>query len=221
MKPFPNRTNEEKLNIYTHLFGIFIFIPFGIFLFQNSNNLSDYLKEEYIIMLKCSILFCVITTILMFSFSIFRHLANPNALLAQKIDNIGVFCGVTGFYIPIITLSYILTNEHFWLIWITIGIAISGALYKLFISNKNSTILITIYLVLGWLAVSFIRNFVTILTDEAFWAIILSGIAWTIGGIIYTTKPFKYSHAIWHLSMVIGSFFMYLSIFSILNDHNF
>lgn len=209
------------MNIYTHIFGVVIFLPTGFVLYNHSNKLSNYLNEDYIKMLQNSIIFCVITTLLMFSISVLRHIANPNAIVMKKIDNVSVFWGVIGFYIPLVTLSYILTNQNYWLIWIPIGFALLGSFYKLFISDKNSIVLIIGYLSFGWLAVSIIRDFVTILTEQAFVAIILSGSIWTIGAIIYLSKPFKYSHATWHLLMVIGSLLMYASIFSILNDHHF
>lgn len=221
MNPYQNRTNEEKMNIYTHILGIILFAPIGYLLYNHANKLSSYLKDDYINMLHTSITFCVITTLLMFSLSVLRHFANPNATIMKRLDNIGVYWGVIGFYIPLVTLSYILTNQNYWLIWATVGVAILGSIHKLFFSSKNSKSLVILYLLFGWIAVSIVRNFVTILTDDAFWAIILSGTTWTLGGIIYKTKPFKYSHALWHLSMIIGSLFMYLSIFSILNDHHF
>lgn len=221
MNPFQNRTNEEKLNIYIHLLGMIAFLPIGSLLLTHSNYLSNYLKKEYVSMLHNSVVFCVLTTIFMFLFSTLRHIASPNSTFMKKLDNIGVFWGVIGFYMPLITLSYVLTDQNYWLIWTTFSIAVIGTLYKLFVSDKNSVFIVMIYLSFGWLAVSFIRDFVPILTNQSFWAIIASGATWTIGAIIYKLNSFKYAHATWHFLMVVGSLFMYISIFSILNDHHF
>jgi hemolysin III len=71
---------------------------------------------------------------------------------------------------------------------------------------------IIVYLALGWSAV-FLLEPLQQLDPIALWLVISGGIAYTIGVIFYSTRLFKFSHMVWHLFVLLGTFFHFLGFY--------
>ncbi|GAF39142.1 predicted membrane protein hemolysin III homolog [Agrilactobacillus composti DSM 18527 = JCM 14202] len=54
-----------------------------------------------------------------------------------------------------------------------------------------------LYLTLGW---------------QGLWLLILGGVAFTLGAVIYSMRAIPFIHVIWHLFVILGSALMYFSI---------
>jgi len=49
--------------------------------------------------------------------------------------------------------------------------------------------------------------------------LVAGGVSYTIGALIYAKKKVRYSHAVWHIYVMIGSTFHFLSVFFYLIPH--
>ena len=48
---------------------------------------------------------------------------------------------------------------------------------------------------------------------HSLWFILAGGVAYSIGVIFYALRPFKYSHFIWHIFVILGTTLQFLAIY--------
>lgn len=138
----------------------------------------------------------------------------------KKIDHMMIFVLIAGSYTPICML--VLKKEQGYpllgLVW---GTAIVGMLIKFFWVNCPKWFSSVIYIAMGWQCVLVFRPLLENLPTGAFLWLLIGGIIYTIGGIIYALKvPFldrlhKYFglHEIFHLFVMGGSFCHFMFMF--------
>lgn len=69
------------------------------------------------------------------------------------------------------------------------------------------------YLAMGWCIILYIRPTLEVLTAGGSWLLLLGGIAYTIGAVLYGLgKKHRYMHAVFHLFVVAGSLLHFFSI---------
>ena len=96
----------------------------------------------------------------------------------------------------------------FGVIW---GVAIAGILMKIFWIEAPRWLSTALYIIMGWLCVIAIYPLFTKLETGAFTWLLMGGIMYTIGGVIYGTKKFFLKiphwgfHEIFHLFVLFGS----------------
>ena len=133
-------------------------------------------------------------------------------LLLRKIDHIAIFFLIAGTYTPV---SYFgLEGAWRWSILITVwSIVAIGTFLKIFFMNMPRWISTILYLGLGWIAIIPIAEFIKHLSTGAIVFMILGGIAYTIGGIIYGTKSFRYFHEVFHCFVALGTLLHFCMIY--------
>ncbi|MGA9698601.1 MAG: hemolysin III family protein, partial [Acinetobacter sp.] len=68
------------------------------------------------------------------------------------------------------------------------------------------------YLAMGWLALLVMDDMQRFLSDQALTYLIIGGLAYTIGALFYALKRVRYTHAIWHVFVLIGAGSHFLAI---------
>ena len=89
----------------------------------------------------------------------------------------------------------------------------ASTLFKIYSRNRFEKGSVVLYLFLGWLIVFDIQTLFSLIDVNAKYLIILGGFFYTIGVFFYLYDSIKYSHAIWHIFVILGSmshFFMVL-----------
>ncbi|NMA89818.1 MAG: hemolysin III family protein, partial [Amphibacillus sp.] len=105
------------------------------------------------------------------------------------------------------------------IIWL---IAISGILFKLIWFHSPRWLSTALYILMGWLIIFAIVPLSANLATNGLILLIAGGIIYTLGGIIYATKPkwleSKYLgfHEVFHLFILTGSFTHFLAVYSYL-----
>ncbi|WP_174497231.1 PAQR family membrane homeostasis protein TrhA [Salirhabdus euzebyi] len=137
-------------------------------------------------------------------------------LMLKKIDHISIYIFIAGSYTPVFYFGL----EGVWkwtmlsAVW---GLALMGVLLKVWFIHAPRSISTIFYISLGWVAVVPFGQLMDKLPINAIILMIAGGVAYTIGGIIYSTKkldffPNKFGfHEIFHLFVMAGSiahFFM-------------
>ena len=95
-------------------------------------------------------------------------------------------------------------------LWI---IAAIGTLFKLVFIHRFQKISLIAYLVMGWLAILVIDDMQRFLKPDALKLLVIGGLAYTIGALFYALKRVRYTHAIWHIFVLIGAGSQFLSIY--------
>ncbi len=194
---------REPVNGFTHLAAaIFSLLGLGALLWMGRGSLA---KELALLVYGASL-------VLMFSASAAYHLVNtgPRGIqLLRKLDHSAIYLLIAGTYTPICLHFF----SGFWrwgmvaTIW---GLALVGVIVKLFVIHAPRWITAGVYLVMGWLSIIAVREIVTKLPPGALVWLVLGGLFFTIGAVIYIRKwPDFYPgvfgfHEVWHIFVILG-----------------
>ena len=130
------------------------------------------------------------TMILLYEASATYHYINvaPGIIkIFQKIDHMMIFVMIDDSYTPICLLVLEKTKGIRLLIAVW-SIAIVGMIIKLLWITCPKWFSSTLYITMGWLCISAMGNILESLSFQAFLWLLIGGIIYTIGGIIYALK---------------------------------
>ncbi len=201
----PQTSEEEKANAFTHGLGLFFVICLYPLL----------VKKAYL-----GSLSSIIGIIMFFFGSVFMYMASTVYHLAKEpvkkaklrvVDHISIFFLIGGTYSAVVQ-KYVPIETTIWFMSLMWGIIAIGSILKLFFTGKYQWVSVMLYLFLGWMAV-FIARPLSKMPQEVFWWILAGGLAYTFGVIFYKNQKLKYSHAIWHIFVLAGTFFHFIAIF--------
>ncbi len=198
---------EEIANSITHGAGwLFAVVALVLLIIFSS------LKGDPWLIVSCTIY----GTGLVFLFAgstLYHSIQKPRAKEILKIiDHSAIFFLIAATYTPF-TLTVIRGPWGWSLFGVVWGGFIFGTIFKVFFTGKLKWLSVLIYIVLGWCAVLAIGPLLRVLPLEGLLFLLAGGIAYTLGAIIYGKRGVKYSHAIWHIYVLFGSFFHFCSIF--------
>jgi len=131
----------------------------------------------------------------------------------QRLDHSSIFLLISGTYTPFLVLAVNNTVGYILLavLWI---VTIVGIVFKSIWIDRFKYVHLSIYLLMGWSVLLVVNDVLTGLGDS-FIYVLLGGICYTLGVAFYVSK-FKYAHFVWHLFVLGGSVFHFISVFIIL-----
>jgi hemolysin III len=136
----------------------------------------------------------------------------------RRIDHSMIFVLIAGTYTPFCIIA--LNNTLGWILFFVInGLALVGVVFKLTWFSSPRWLSTMIYIAMGWLVVFFIGELAPVLGAGGMTFLILGGVAYTLGGIIYAVKPkflqFKNwgFHEIFHVFILFGSLFHFICVY--------
>lgn len=203
----------------THFIGVILSIIASIFLLSRA---YWYYNASHII----SMTIFSLSLILLYSASTLYHtfsLTDKVNRNLRKFDHMMIYCLIAGTYTPVclITLKgpvgYIMLS----IIW---TMALIGMLITLFVSNPRKWISAIIYIIMGWTCLFAFKPLYEQLSLDGFLWLLIGGILYTIGGVIYALKlplfnnlhPNFGNHEIFHIFVLLGSschvIFMFVSV---------
>lgn len=198
---------EEKLNIYTHGFALFLSVVAFPFLLMKSID-----KESVLYLI--SFLVYGFSLIILFSASTFYHAAKEPKLRRRLniIDHASIYILIAGTYTPFSLL--VLKGNTGWLIFgLSWVFALIGIVLKLFFTGKYDKLSTAMYLFMGWQIMFVIKPLVANLSSEGLKYLIFGGVFYTIGAILYSLKKLPYNHAIFHVFVIFGALCHFISVY--------
>lgn len=200
---------EEWVNSITHYFGVILsLIGTGALLVKTleSNNTGYFIG---------SMLFCF-SLVLLYSMSGTYHILYPGDLkkIFKILDHSAIYILIAGSYTPYL-LGFFDGKIKWTLFFIQWGITLIGIIFKIFFVGKFKIISTLIYLFMGWMIILVFDDLKNLISPLSLNLLIAGGISYSIGTIFYSLKKIKFMHGIWHLFVLAGSIFNYLSIYFI------
>ena len=136
----------------------------------------------------------------------------------RKIDHIMIYILIAATYTPIglIPLKGIVGYSLLTIVW---TLTLIGIILKIFWMDAPRWISTGFYLLLGWISVFFIYPMVKVLPPIAISFLVLGGIMYSIGAVIYGKKSERLNiwkfgfHEIFHVFILLGSFFHFIMIY--------
>lgn len=147
--------------------------------------------------------------------------ASPKIIkLFRKIDHMMIFVLIAGSYTPICLVGFHNRVGHILLIVIW-SIALIGICVKGFWITCPKWFSSSIYILMGWVCVIVFKQLYETLSTLCFLYLLIGGIIYTVGGIIYAlklplfNKKFKHfgSHELFHLFVMGGSICHFLCMY--------
>lgn len=206
---------REPINGLTHLAGaIFAFIGLLALIIKAVNNGESTLAVGAVIIFGISM-------ILLYAASATYHMVIAREKVIaflRKIDHSMIFVLIAGSYTPFCLIS--LNGTTGWIIFsIVTVIAIAGILFKMVWFNCPRWLSTALYIAMGWIIIFAASPLSDRLSPQGFFLLVLGGIFYTIGGVIYAVKPkfleSKYLgfHEIFHIFILLGSLAHFLSVY--------
>lgn len=204
---YPLKFSEEVGNCISH--GVM-----GLLLLFSLPYFSIYAYQKGGAKFAIGIAVYFICLYFMFTVSCLYHAMKhetTHKYIFRKLDHIMILLAIAGTYTPI-CLSLM---DNIWGILILIIewlMVLAGILLKAISSKAHPKLSMTIYMVMGWMAVLVIPVLIQKGSIPFLVFIILGGILYTIGTLFYR-KPQKYMfHFVWHIFIVLASISHLLAI---------
>lgn len=194
---------EERLNAITHGLGALLAVVAGFFLLQK--GLGSLSSAQTI-----GLLIYSISLVVLFLASTLYHSIQSETLRTRlkQLDHGAIYLLIAGTYTPflMISLSTDASNDKArWLLWALWLIAVLGIIFKLFFVHRFARLSLAAYLIMGWLALLILPDIYAALPRAGFFWLVAGGASYTLGTIFYAAKRLPYSHAIWHLFVLLGA----------------
>ena len=144
--------------------------------------------------------------------TLYHSVQTPRAKwILRVLDHVAIFLLIAGTYTP---FTVVLMRKGWgWtllaLIW---GLAIVGLLFKLFSKHRFHPAATSLYLAMGWFGVLFADPMSAALPAGALLLIVAGGLAYTVGVIFFGWHSLRYSHAIWHVFVLVGSICHFIAV---------
>jgi hemolysin III len=201
---------ENLINAITHGIGAVLALAALVLLIVFSSMYGD---AWYIV----SFTIYGVSLVLLFTVSTLYH--SLTGLKARKVfqimDHSSIYILIAGTYTPILLTS--LRSPRGWVIFgIIWGMAIIGVSIQPFIINKHNILSTLIYIVMGWMIVTQFNQLIKVIPKISLIFLMLGGILYTLGAVLYLIKKIPYNHGIWHIFVLGGSIFHFFTILFLL-----
>lgn len=207
MAPYKRQSYEEELaNAITHGIGLVLSIIGWIGLLILSGLAGDGWD------LAASVVFGGTLVFLYATSTLYHSVGRPYLKRRLRIlDHIAIFLLIAGTYTPFAVV--LLRSGWGWTVLAVVwGIALAGLLFKLFSSHRFHPAATSLYLLMGWLGVLFVDPMSAALPAGGLLLVATGGLAYTIGVVFYGWHSLRYSHAIWHVFVLVGSICHYVAV---------
>ncbi|MCR4923689.1 MAG: hemolysin III family protein [Lachnospiraceae bacterium] len=173
-----------------------------------------------------SVIIFAFSMMLLYAASTLYHtlvLPRDKELIFKKVDHLMIFILICGSYTPV-CLTILRDKGGIPLLILVWSIAILGMIFKLFWVTCPKWLSSIIYVSMGWLCLLAFPQILSEMDFRGFLFLLIGGIAYTVGGIIYAMKfkklneisPYFGSHEIFHVFVLVGNALHFVSIFEYL-----
>jgi len=200
------RLKQELINSIMHGFGILfglVCIPLLITLSVKGDNLNGIIGSSIYG-------FCFL---MVFTFSTLYHgFQHEKVKRALKIlDHISIYYLIAGTYTPLI-LIYNNNSFGMTLLCVLWSLTILGTIFKVFYCGRFDIMSTVIYLLMGWSMLAGGNSFFERMPHAVFQMVIAGGVIYSLGVIFYLRDKYFYSHALWHLFVLVAAICHYVAI---------
>lgn len=132
--------------------------------------------------------------------------------ILKKFDHISIYYLIAGTYTPflLVTMRGTMGWTIFGVVW---GLALLGTCLKIFTSGSGTKAWsVGLYLIMGWMILLASKELFRELSTIGIVFLILGGLFYTLGVFFYVWKSKKYTHAIWHFFVLVGTIMHFFAI---------
>ena len=207
---------REPINAITHLAGA------GLSLIALIAMLAKVISSNPTTTAILSVIIFGISLILLYTTSgTYNGITSNEKVISifQKLDHSMIFVLIAGSYAPFCLIS-IGGKLGITMFIIMVTIAVLGITFKLCWFDCPRWLQTAMYIGMGWAALFMIKPLTAVLPGISLFWLVLGGVLYTIGGVIYGVKPEKLRigkwgfHEIFHIFILLGSLSHFICVFT-------
>ena len=167
-----------------------------------------------------SVLVYGLSLIGMFSASAAYHMVPAREkvlVILRKLDHSAIYLLIAGTYTPFCINAF----SGFWkwgLLSIIWSLALIGIGVKVFVIRSPRWLNAVIYLIMGWLCFAAIGEMIATLSPWTLAWLIIGGVTYTLGAIVYITKIMNFKpgvfgfHEVWHIFVILAALAHFIAV---------
>ncbi len=217
-------SGEEWFNIISHIVGAGLAVVAAVLMITKVSIFAYRGKYSYPALAIIAICLYGVSLMVMYLFSSLyhsrKHGGKPRVVF-RRFDHCAIPILIAGTYAPFTLIGLVEygTKQPADFVWgiviasVVLATAVLTLVFNAINPHKFRKYSMIAYITMGWCVL--IRIFYVI-KAIGFWASIflgLGGVVYTIGILFYSCKKIKFNHAIWHLFVLFGSIFHFMSVF--------
>ncbi len=208
---------KDKLSALSHLIGfIFSIVLTPVLLIKGSLDGKSLVELISYAIFTFSMVILYAASTCYHSFTLESEKKN---IRLKKFDHMMIPVLIAGTYTPL-CVTTLQSDGGIVLLSIIWALAFLSILFKAFWVTCPKYISSIIYIAMGWAVSPYLSRLYSLLTPDGFRFLLLGGITYTIGGVIYASslpfleknKNFR-SHELFHIFILFGTLFHYLMIY--------
>jgi hemolysin III len=149
----------------------------------------------------------------LFTSSTIYHFVQEPGLkkLFRIIDHISIYFLIAGTYTPFL-LVYMNNSFGITLLSILWVLTALGIIFKIYLTGRYEFVSTFMYVFMGWIMLAGGRRFFHDLPTPVIILIGAGGLLYTTGVLFYTRDRHTYSHAVWHLFVLVAAVVHYVAV---------
>lgn len=198
---------EEAINVSSHALGFVLsIIALGALLLHSVPG-GDILQIVSVAIFGCSLVIAYGTSTAYHS----SRLPHRRSRL-RIMDHASIYLLIAGTYTPFVLI--VLEGPIGWTIFgISWGMAIVGITVKVFFTGRYRLLSTLMYLFMGWLIVFAIVPLIEKMPVMGLRWLVVGGLAYTLGAILYAIRKIPLNHAIFHIFTMAGSLCHFVAVY--------
>jgi hemolysin III len=134
--------------------------------------------------------------------------------LFRLMDHVSIFLLIAGTYTPV--MAAIATPWAWWTLAAAWLLAAVGITLKVLLWDRFRKWQIVFFLAMGWLAAIRLDVVLAVVPRPFFRLLLIGGLSYSLGTIVYSLKKMPYHHAIWHLFVLGGAASFFVGVYGYL-----
>lgn len=203
--------SQEKISCYSHLAGVVAAVAGTAFLI--------YAVRLSAASVAVAAVYGFSVTLLFSASAVYHALKQSENEISvwRKLDHAAIFFMIAGTYTPV-CYAYLTGYWKWSMIIIQWALVIAGLFLKFFYLTAPRYFSTIIYLLMGWIGIVAIKEFLTVMPSLAIFYLFAGGISFTVGALFYAVKKPVFRsgfgfHEIFHLFVLLGGVFHYLLVY--------
>lgn len=201
---------EEIANAITHGVGLALAIAGTVILIVMASFTGDPYKITSISIYGATLIALYLGS------TLYHSIPGPKAKkVFRVIDHSSIYLLIAGSYTPYTLIS--LRADSGWFIFITVWtLAIIGIVCKAFWLERFTKLSTVLYVAMGWIIIFNLSDLLKTVPEISIILLVLGGVSYTAGCLFFVKDKWRFNHAIWHIFVLMGSVFQYISMLFII-----
>jgi len=197
---------EELIHSITHGAGVILSIAGLSWMLYISIEAADPWR------IAASIVYGLTLIALFLSSTVYHAMfASRHRPLFKLLDHCAIYLLIAGTYTPFLLVA-MRTTTGWWMFGAIWTLATAGILTKLWFRHRFPKLGLAGYLMMGWLIVIAAPQVAAAVGSDGMVWLIAGGLSYTIGAVFYASKRLVFSHAIWHVFVLVGGVCHFLAV---------